>query len=272
MKFSVLMSVYKREKPEYLKQSIQSVLNQTLLPSEIVIVKDGELTIELTKIIEDYKNNYKDLFKIIEIKKNVGLGRALNKGILNCKYDIVARMDTDDICRKDRFEKQVRLLKADKSLSIVGSWISEFNESIDDIISNRIVPSNNEEIKLFCKRRNPFNHMTVMYRKKDVLECGNYEHFPWNEDYKLWINMIYMGKKAFNIPESLVYARVNKDLFKRRGGLEYAKMDIKIQRDLLNKGMINKIEFIKNSILKSMVRIMPNNIRQYVYLKVIRKL
>lgn len=271
MKFSVLMSVYMKEKPLYFRASIDSLLNQSCIPNQIVIVKDGKLTKELDLIIEEYKKQYFNLFKIVELEKNVGLGLALCEGIKHCDYNLIARMDTDDICRFDRFEKQISMFKEDKDLDIVGSYINEFDVDINNIISIRKVPITNSAIKKYLKRRCPFNHMTVMYKKKTVIEVGNYKAMHLNEDYYLWSRMIANNAKCKNIPEALVYARTGTEMFQRRGGIAYCKTDIVMQNKLLELGLTNKIEFLTNIVIRVTARLVPNKIRKLIYLKLLRK-
>lgn len=270
MRFSVLMSVYCKENDKYFQDALESVVNQTYLPDEVVIVKDGKLTKELDAVVDKFTKKYKHLVKIIELENNVGLGNALNIGVNACKNNIIARMDTDDICRKDRFEKQIQIFKLNDDVDIVGSFIDEFDESMKNKIATKTVPINNEEILKFSKRRNPFNHMTVMYKKQSVLEAGNYIDFKWNEDYYLWTRMLNKGYKGFNIPESLVYARTGESMFERRGGYEYAKIDIKLQKELLNMKYTTLFQCVSNMLLRCSARLIPNNIRKKIYLKMLR--
>ncbi len=269
MKFSVLMSVYYKENPNYLRDAIESVLNQTVKADEIVVIKDGKLTVELDMILKEYNDKYEGLFKIIEFKSNRGLGVALREGVLRCSNEIIARMDTDDIARKDRFEKQLEILK-DKNIDIVGSNISEFDGEISNIISNRTVPEKSKDIELFSKKRNPFNHMTVMYKKDAVLKAGNYEEFLWFEDYNLWVRMFISGAKGYNIQENLVNARTGKDMFARRGGFKYIKQEINMQKFMLDKKYISYKEYVINLFERMMVRVMPNKLRGIIYLKLLR--
>lgn len=270
MKFSVLMSLYCKENPIHLEKCIHSILRQTLLPSEIIIVKDGKLTKELDCIIEKFKNENPCLFNIIELEENKGLGIALAIGLEKCKYDIIARMDTDDICREDRFEKQMNIFKNDYSLDVVGSYISEFENDISKPISLRKVPINHKDICDYAKKRNPMNHMTVMYKKSSVIKSGNYKPFLWNEDYYLWVRMIVNKNKFYNIPESLVHARTGASMFERRGSLAYAKKDIELQREFYKIGFINLSLCIKNCVVRSIIRIIPNKLRRVVYLNFLR--
>lgn len=269
MKISVLMSVYFKESPEFLKEAIDSILNQTVKANEIVCIKDGKLTSELDEVLDRYDRENPGLFKFIEFKENKGLGKALKIGVEECSNEIIARMDTDDIAVPTRFEKQLAMMK-EKNLDIVGSNILEFDGSVNNILSERVVPSTYEMIKAYAKKRNPFNHMTVMYKKSAVLKAGNYKDFLWFEDYNLWVRMILNGSKMYNIQEDLVYARTGKSMFGRRGGIEYIKREYKMQKNMKDLKFINASVFYKNLITRSVIRLIPNSLRQVIYLKVLR--
>ncbi|WP_097027916.1 glycosyltransferase [Clostridium peptidivorans] len=271
MKFSVLMSVYYKENPSYLQQAIDSVINQTVRPDEIVLVKDGKLTEELEEVINKYLQSYNKLFTIIEFQENKGLGVALAEGVKKSRNELIARMDTDDICKPNRFEKQLEVFEQNPNLDIVGSYIQEFEGSINNIVSIRKVPLRDIEIKKFGKMRNPFNHMTVMYKRSSVLKAGNYKEFLWNEDYYLWVRMILDKCNMKNINESLVYARVDNGMYERRGGIRYAQIDCKLQREYYNIGFVSKREFIINSLVRSSVRIIPNKLRKLIYKNKLRE-
>lgn len=271
MCFSVLMSVYYKENPAWLKEALNSVLCQTIKPSEIVLVKDGALTKELDRTIDEFTIENPSLFKIISFEKNMGLGVALREGVQACKNDIIARMDTDDIAKLDRFEKQLNVLKESPHIDIVGSYIIEFEGNIDNVLAERRVPTDDIEIKKYSKRRNPFNHMTVMYRKKAVLKAGNYQHFLWNEDYYLWVRMILNGSKMYNIPEYLGYARTGRQMFERRGGIKYIRQELDLQREFLELGFINIYEYLTNILIRSTIRLLPNSLRGMVYLHFFRR-
>lgn len=264
------MSVYRKENPLYLQQSINSVLNQTLLPAEIVIVKDGPLTNALDKVIEDFQREYPDLFKVVELPENVGLGKALNIGLKQCTHDIVARMDSDDICVPNRFEKQIKIMNEKKDIDVLGSWIGEFEKEPDKIINIRKVPVQPDKIRTYARYRNPLNHMTVMFRKRSVLEVGGYIHFLWNEDYYLWVRMLCQNKKIMNIPEILVKVRAGSDLYQRRGGLKYFINEFKLQKEFYQMKFISLFNFIYNIIIRFLVRIIPNRLRGYIYRNLLR--
>lgn len=271
MCFSVLMSVYYKERPEYLRLALDSVINQTTPPQEIVLVKDGKLSMTLDETINEYNDRYPGLFTLVSLDKNMGLGIALREGIKVCRYDIIARMDSDDIARSDRFSKQLDVFNENNNIDIVGSSIIEFEDNVNNILAIKKVPINDNEIKKFAKQRNPFNHMTVMYRKKAILKAGNYEPMMLNEDYYLWVKMILNGSKMHNINDNLVYARTGNDMFKRRGGLNYVKYDIVLQKKFLEMGFVNIFVFIKNVLIRSFVRMIPNSLRGYIYINWLRK-
>jgi glycosyltransferase involved in cell wall biosynthesis len=264
------MSVYIKEKPSYLIEAINSVLNQTLVPDEIVIVEDGEVTVELRQILDDFCNQYSNLFKLVKLEKNMGLGKALEIGVNECKYDIIARMDTDDICVPNRFEKQILFLKENKNIDIVGSWIGEFDKDVNELTSIRKVPSGHHEIVNYAKNRNPLNHMTVTFKKESVLKAGNYQPFLMNEDYFLWVRMIQKNYNFANIPEILVFARTGTEMFNRRGGIQYLIKEFELQKIFLNMCFINRRQYIRNIILRGFVRILPNSFRGLLYLKFLR--
>ena len=265
------MSVYKNEKPEYLKHAIESILAQTVLPNEIVIVKDGLLTEELDLILEEYARKYQHLFRIIAFSTNRGLGLALRDGVLACNYEYIARMDTDDICKSTRFEKQLEYLKQHPQTALLGTWIKEFSTDPQNPDTITDLPCDNKEILEFAKSRNPFRHMTVIFTKKAVLDSGNYRDFLWFEDYDLWVRVMQKGYKVANLPEYLVDVRADRDMFARRGGWKYLKQEIKFLQFLLQSGFINKISFTKNILIRSIVRLMPNGLRAIVYKSLLRK-
>lgn len=270
MNFSVLMSVYFKEKPEFLKESIESLIHQTLKPSEIVIVFDGKLTDQLYSLLDNYKKAFPNLFKYVQLEQNMGLGKALEIGVTECSYGLIARMDSDDICHPERFEKQVNFLKSNPDVKVLGSWIGEFEEDPGKIESVRKVPATYEEIKEYAKTRCPLNHMTVVYWKDAVLKAGSYQTLMWNEDYYLWGRMLNNNIKIMNIPEVLVYARAGADMFSRRGGLKYFKNEVELQKKFLNMHFIDKQTFIINIITRGTVRILPNALRGFIYKNLLR--
>lgn len=235
-KYSVLMSLYYKENPEFLKLSVESMLNQSVKPDQIVIVKDGKLTEELDKVVEYYISMEPSLFTVVALDKNLGLGLALNEGLKRCRNELVARMDTDDISVKDRCKLQVEEFLKDKKLSIVGSMINEFYDNPNNIVSSRIVPTKHEDILKFSRRRSPFNHPTVMYKKSEVLGCGGYHDVKRKEDIDLFGRMLNQGYIAMNIDKPLLLFRSNEDNYKRRKSWSNCKSYISVIYDFWKKG------------------------------------
>ena len=263
LKYSVLMSIYYKENPDYFRESIKSIINQTIKPDEIVLVKDGELTQELEQVIEEFKEE--SILKIVSLPQNKGLGEALNIGIQHCKNEIIARMDTDDISRKDRCEKQLALFIGDESLSIVSSAVAEFNENTTKITSIKRLPIHYKDIVKYSKKRNPFNHPAVMYRKSEVEKAGGYKHFSYFEDYYLWARMILNGAKCSNVDEPLLYMRANSDMYKRRGGFQYFKLVFMFKWKLKKIGFYSMKDFIISAFSHAIVTLMPNSLRMLIY-------
>lgn len=269
--FSVLMSLYSKEKPEYFRECMKSILKQALLPSQIIIVKDGPLTDSLDKAVEDFRGRDPDLYTIVPIAKNGGLGPALAKGIQYSKYELVARMDTDDVAVPTRFEKQYAEFKADPSLDICGSNILEFDGRKDHIVAKREVPLTDKEIKAYQRKRDAFNHMTVMYKKSAVLRAGNYQSVPLMEDTMLWVRMMQTGAKCKNIKEPLVYARVGKDMFSRRGGWSYFKKYRSGRLKVLQTGYISRMDYLETVAVQFVVALIPGKMRETVFKKILHR-
>ncbi len=269
-KFSVLMSVYYKENPVYLKEAMESIYDKQILkPTEIILVEDGELTKELYQEIDRQKSRLKDVLKIVKLEKNSGLGKALNIGVLNCSNELIARMDTDDIAYPNRFKEQIKYFKDYPETDVLGTFMNEFTENTSNIICVKDAPLNN--IEKYMKYRDPVNHPSVIFKKSKVLEAGNYQEILLNEDSYLWRRMLKKGAIFKNIAEPLMFFRVSNDTYKRRGGWKYIKAEWELQNKYLELGVINKIEFWQNILLKSIVRLMPNKLRKFVYLKLLRK-
>jgi len=270
-KYSVLMSVYHKENPLFFEQSINSMIEQTIKPDEIVLICDGKLTKELDKVIDSFQKKYGELFNIIRYEKNFGLGHALRKGIEACKNEYIARMDTDDISKKDRCEKELAIFNREKNIGIVGSNIEEFSKDENDIETIRKVPEKNEDIIKFIKKRNPFNHPSVMYKKSEVLKAGNYQEVRFMQDYFLWVDMICNGTIGYNIQENLVSMRANDNLFKRRSGHEYFIIQKKLLKNMKEKKLINSFEYIFYLAIRSISSMLPNSIRKFLFKNILRK-
>lgn len=270
-KYSVLMSLYKNERAEYFRLAIESMIHQTIPPKEIVLVKDGPLTKELDATVLDYTTKYPGLINVVKNDINMGLGLALQKGVLACNNELIVRMDTDDISLNNRCEKQLRFMENHPEVSIVGGQIDEFCENPHNIVGRRRVPLNDKELKKYAKIRCPFNHMTVMFRKKAVLEAGNYRDWHYNEDYDLWIRMLMHNAKFANLDVVLVKVRVGEEMYSRRGGITYYRSEKAIQRFMLNNHVINYPTYLINCGKRWILQVMlPNSVRGWVYQKFAR--
>ncbi len=271
-KYTVLMSVYYKEKPEYLSLSIESMLNQTVKPDEFIIVKDGPLTTELDEVINNFVTAYPKTFNIIVNETNLGLGPALAKGIENSKNELIARMDSDDYVVSTRCERQLEKFREDPKLEMVGSYEAEFVDDIDNVISIHRVPSENDEIERFMHRRCSVLHPTVMYKKSAVLKSGNYQPVLLYEDYDLFARMVLEYHiKSYNIPEPLYYIRTSEDFFKRRGGIKYAKTVLKFKWGQYRKGYMSLMDFCISGLGQAFVCVLPNSLRKSFYMKFLRK-
>lgn len=245
IKYSVLMSIYHREKPVFFAESIESMLRQTVKPDEIVIVKDGPLTLELDQVIDKYLKQYSNLFKIVPLEKNLGLGLALNEGLKNCRNELVARMDTDDISLENRCELQLMEFEKNPDLSICGTLINEFYDTPENIATTRIVPLTHDDIVKFGRRRSPFNHVTVMFKKSDVLSCeGGYHDLYRKEDIDLFVRMMNSGYWGINISKPLVLVRSNKDNFRRRKSWANCKNHIKVVYNFWTRGYSRTLDLV----------------------------
>ncbi len=260
-KYSVLMSLYKKEHPEYLQLALDSMINQTVKPDEIVLVEDGPLTNELYAVVEEYKPH----LHIVINKNNLGLGLALNEGLKVCQNELIARMDTDDISKPDRCEKQLKRFEKNPELAIVGSHIDEFVGTKENVISQRRVPLTSEAIYEYAKKRSAFNHPTVMYRKSVVLAEGGYANLKRNQDVDLFGRMLFKGYKGENIDEVLLYYRVNDDLLRRRKSWENTKSYIAVIKGLYKIGYSSKWDLFIVTIAQIIMYIVPNRLQLIIY-------
>lgn len=266
-KYSVLMSLYQKEHPEYLRLALDSMINQTVKPDEIVLVEDGPLTDELYKVIDEYK----DSLSIVVNKSNLGLGLALNEGLKVCRNELVARMDTDDISKPDRCEKQLRRFEEKPELSIVGAHIDEFVGIKENVISQRRVPTTSAEIYEFAKKRSAFNHPAVMYRKSAVLAEGGYADLKRNQDVDLFGRMLFKGCKAENIDESLLWFRTSDELAVRRKSWENTWSYIATIKKFWKMGYSSLTNYILVFIAQTIMYLIPVRIQAWVYKNFLRK-
>lgn len=265
-KFSVLMTVYIKEVVSNFKCAMDSVLHQTLLPDEIVLVVDGPVYKELEKCIKDYKKLVTIPFQIKWLPQNRGQGYATGVGMKMCSYSYVARMDSDDIALPTRFEMQMEYLKKHPDISVLGGQITEFIGKENNIIGKRVVPIKQNDIERYLKRRCPFNQVTVILNKSDVIRAGNYQDFHCNEDYFLWLRMYLNGCKFANLPDVLVNVRVGQEMYQRRGGWIYFKNELKIQNFMLKNHIIGRMNWVINVLIRFIVQcILPNRVRGFFY-------
>lgn len=270
--FSVLCSIYHKENPSHFHECMQSIWdNQTLKPTEIVLIEDGPLTPQLDQVIQQWQVKLGDVLRVTKLAQNVGTGKAKNIGLQQCSYEIVCIVDTDDIYVPERFEKQIKFLEKNPDVSIVGGQILEFIEDTQNPTGMRNVPLSNKDLRNYAKKQSPFNNMTITYRKSHILDVGGYQHHLWMEDYNLFLRVIAKGHKIQNLPEVLVYARIDNGMHRRRKGFQY----IKSEKQLLDLKKQLKIQspFYANMyfIVRSTFRLMPANLLGKIYNTFLRK-
>lgn len=272
MNFSVLLSLYHKENPLALEQCFQSIWkDQTIQPNEIVLVLDGPIGDELTQCVEKWQQIIGQPLQVIPLSQNIGLGKALNEGLKHCSNEWVFRMDTDDICKPDRFEKQIQFIQHNPNVVLFGGQILEFDQVPNDSKVIKSVPTNNQDIKEFAQKRCPFNHMTVAYKKSVITELGGYQHHLFMEDYNLWLRVIGKGYEVANLSDVILYARVGNGMHARRKGFEY----IKSEKQLLN---LKKELKLQNPIhanilflIRSTFRLLPSSMLGKIYNTFLRK-
>ena len=270
MNYSVLMPVYAGTSPEYLKESIASMLAQTLPPDDFVVICDGPVGEEINAVLSSHGAS----IRVVRGKSHTGLGRTLNAGLRFCKNDIVARMDDDDISSPDRCEKQVRVLEENPQIGIVSAYVAEFSGGDPaNVRSERTVPETQEEILRFARHRTPFNHPAVMFRKDAVLKAGGYQPMEKHEDYYLWVRMLQAGVKGYNLQEPLVYMRASDEMFSRRGGAAHFKTALTFEKYLLESGFISFREYLRNLSERFIVEMLiPDAVRAKLYRSVLRRI
>lgn len=265
--YSVLMSVYEKERAEYLQAALQSIINQTLPPYEIILVCDGSLTAELEQVLKDYSQ----YLTVVRREQSGGLGSALAAGLQYCRCEWIARMDSDDIAANTRCEKQMCYIQKNPETDILSGALAEFygdamdeNEASQKVLSVKCLPATNQEIAKYIQYRNPINHPCVMFRKKKVLEAGNYQSCLLFEDYDLWVRM-YLKQCIFaNLNDIILYMRVN-DMHRRRGGFGYAKAVAVFWSKMYQRRMISIPQYLGSIVLRVTVSLLPNQVRKMIY-------
>ena len=268
--YSVLMSVYHKERPEYLKQAIESIQVQSLSTNDFVLVCDGPLNDELDAVIQTKQLEMGENLNVVRLAKNGGLGNALNEGIKHCKNELVARMDSDDIAYPDRCEKQIAVFNTHSEVSICSGIVEEFTTDPNTVDTRRVLPETNAEIVEFAKKRNPFNHPCVMYKKSAVEAVGSYQDFYLLEDYYLWLRILMAGYQGYNIQEPLLHMRAGSDMYKRRAGWKYAKTQAKLFKFMKQQGFIGNGQYIKSCVIRSGSALAPNWLRKFMFERVLR--
>jgi glycosyltransferase involved in cell wall biosynthesis len=275
MKFSVCICVYDKDNALYFKEALESVINQSLLPNQIVLVVDGAINSQLQKVIDDFNIKSQKLnvsFDITYLKKNRGHGEARKISILKAKYPLVALMDADDLSRYERFSKQIDAFKQNSNLSIVGGQIMEIIHDTKKEVGIRSVPLRDKEIKEYLKTRCPFNQMTVMFKREDVLKVGNYIDFYHNEDYYLWVRMYLEGFEFLNLEDILVDVRINEEFYNRRGGVKYFLSEFRLQKIMYQSGIISLWRFLFNSAVRLILQVvLTDSMRGFIFKKLFRK-
>lgn len=262
---SVLLSVYSSEKPEYLNQALMSVWDeQTLKPSQIVLVQDGLLPKELLSIVNKWADSLPDIFTVVPLTKNIGLGAALNEGLKYCKYDLIARMDSDDIALPERFEKQVKFMQNHLEIAASSAQLEEWDTSLMRYLGKRQLPLDSNSLANFAKRRSPLSHPLAIIRKDALLSLGGYPPLRKAQDYALWSLMIANGYKLANIPETLLKMRTGNELFTRRGW-RYFEEELKLLKYQREIGFLSKKDYFTNALLKAVLRLSPDFIKSLAY-------
>jgi len=269
--YSVLMAVYHKEKPEHLRQAIESIQAQTLPTDDFVLVCDGPLNPELDAVIAAKQQEMGKVLDIVRLAKNSGLGNALNEGIKHCKNELVARMDSDDIAYPDRCEKQIVVFSMYPEVSICSGVVEEFTMTPEVVDAKRVLPETNAEIVKFAKKRNPFNHPCVMYKRSAVEAVGSYQDFYLLEDYYLWLRMLMAGYRGHNIQEPLLWMRAGSDMYMRRAGWKYAKSQKALFKYMKDSGFISGAQYMKSVAMRTGTSIMPNWLREFMFKTVMRK-
>ncbi|WP_418292611.1 glycosyltransferase [Limosilactobacillus vaginalis] len=264
-KFSVLMSVYKKEKPEYLDLALKSIEHQTVKPNEIILVEDGPITSELKKIIVKHKEKFGKGFKIIISQRNQGLGLSLRLGTKYVSTEWIARMDSDDYSVPDRFEKQLQIIQSTPDLAVIGGQIQEFSGNLKNIVGYRKVPTSRNKIYKFMKWRSPFNHPTVIINKNILEKVGGYVPFGNLEDYYLWLRIILSDYKTINLDKVLVKMRADEGMYSRRGYFSNITYFYALRKFLYKNTNLTWIEMLLGNVIVTLNILVPSRVRKYIY-------
>lgn len=270
-KYSVLMTVYKGDVPEYFRTALLSMTTQTLAPDEIVIVKDGYVPCDIQNVIDSVAGQSPCPIRQVQLPCNMGLGGALNAGLEVCRNELIARMDADDISSPERCAKQVAEFEKNLSLDVLGCPVIEFIDNIDNSVGIRNVPLDNESIYTFCRKRDPFNHPTVMYKKSKVDAVGGYSDLRKNQDTDLWIKMLANGAVCANLPEPLLYFRFDEKTYMKRKNWLNTKILIKLRWKAFRSGFCSFVDFVEVAVLQCAIYALPVWFQRFVYKKMLRQ-
>ncbi|MBR5178605.1 MAG: glycosyltransferase [Lachnospiraceae bacterium] len=279
MKYSILMSVYREDSPEYFKVALDSIYQkQTKKPDEIVIVEDGPVTEELRQVVRDFVKETKlenpdcnNLVKVIVLKKNAGLGIALREGANNCIGDYIIRMDSDDISLPERIEILDSYLSQHPEIDALGTDIGEFIEDPGKIVRHRVCPADHESIVKMSKKRNPMNHVSCAIKRSSLEKIGNYRSLSLIEDYFLWVRMIAHDMRLANINQSLVAVRIGNGFEKRRRDVDRVKSWKVLQKYMLKHKMINHFQAALNMLYIRLFVYSPACFKKLAYNKMLRR-
>ncbi len=261
--FSLLIPVYDGDRPDYLRRALRSAVDdQTVRPDQLIIVRDGPVRAELARCLEELAGACPVPVTLVLLERNSGLGPALDQGLAASTYDIVARMDADDVAMPHRFEVQVPLMA---NADIVGAGLLEFVTDTDHIVGRRVPPTDPGQIARYARLHDPFNHPTVIYRREAVLAAGGYGDLPLMEDYALFSRMLMGGARAINVAEPLVFYRVGATAFKRRGGSGLLRSELRLQREFLRSGFISPAGYTRNVLVRGSYRLVPWWLRRLAY-------
>ena len=266
-RFSVLLPVYHRDSPEFLRRAFGSVtVEQTLRPDEVVIVRDGPVGQELGQTLDELVATSPVRVVVVELAENVGLARALEQGLARCAHEIVARMDADDVSRPERFAVQVPLVVG--GLDIVGSAIEEFDDESEVHDGGAVVrtpPLSAQDIATGSRFHSPFNHPSVVYRRSAVAAAGGYQDLPLMEDYWLFARMLQAGARAQNVAEPLVLYRVGAGAYARRGGVRLLRSELRLQWRMRRAGFTTPAQLVRNVVVRGGYRLIPERFRKRMY-------
>ena len=259
----MLLNVCNAEKPEWLSIALNSMLNQTIKPNEFVLVQNGPLTDDLYATIKRYQEDFPELFKILPLPKNVSVGLALQQGVLACSNGFIAYVDADGYSVPTRIEEEFEAM-FEKKVDMVGSIVDEFVDSTDNVIAHRFFPESPAEIYRLAKRRTPMAHSSVLFKKRMVLACGNYEDFYLAEDYALFINLLSICAKGYNIQKTLVYKRVCEDSYEQRRSWKYFKTMFLFNNKFFKTRWFSCRDYVVRSIASGFDCLMPGAVRNFI--------